>query len=484
MVAVIASCAPGPREFEPARWEYPEPEGLFAFYDVFGGNLSPLYGLVNARGEVVIPPYYYSISVLNPFDGSTPSYSVAAERFFRAARYENREDGVTRAEGNFLSGIRMALISPEGNFLTGFHYIEISHTPGNPTHIIARRADDPMRFVRLDYYGEESHIEDIQLLYAIGKHMGWLWEHDPVTRWGPDVPEQGFVWTFETRSGNFWGAAAPVDNGRNEEHLQEIRLYSPDGVLINRDVYHFVEYIGGGLYHAIIHNEERRGVFPAESYIVNQNGRRLAGPYEHFIHYSGALPFVLGLLGNNAYVMNTEDFRELRTIEIPEDGWIHFVSHKNRPLVKTASDTTPLTLILLDSGEEIVFNNFINHTLESCINENLTRFVLYAPAWEEELYNNERTLLVDRQGNILARSFIMYSPYPWGDFIVTITQTNDDYDLRMYGLLDWDGNILLEPEFTFLEVLPGNALLAARDGVSGVMDLGGNWIFNIEASPS
>ena len=454
IVMLLVSCAPVPEEAGPHLWEHPQPEGLFVFYYFSTEQERRRFGLVNAHREVVVPIEYDGMSVLRSFSpGCLPADTAANERFFSAqSAFEDDEGGVFSA---------VALISPNGNFLTGFHYAQLMHMPGNPTQIIGRRLDDD-QFVHLDHYGVEVYdIEDEQLLYALGVERYWLWP-DPHLLSTPEIPEQGFEEIIRTRSGNFWGISSSLEG----EHFQEVRLYGPSGFLLTRDVYNRVDYIGNGLYTAHL-----RAAPPFESYIVNQNGRRLAGPYERFI-YHYRLPYVLGISGNTAYIIRTDTFHEVRSIEIPRGGSLELVGD-GKELAKITYGQQPLTLIVLSSGAEIVFENLadIPELALDCHNQDLSRFILTTAYGE--------SLLVDRQGRILASGYLRISS--WFGYLVAVgyTQADEEYEEAeiRYSLLDWDGNILLGPEFTFLEPLPGNALHVVRDGLMGITDLGGNWIY-------
>ena len=455
---LFASCAPQIDEREAFEWDYPEPEGPFVFYNIDEEGLIR-YGLVSVHGEVILPLEHDHIGVLRSFDSSDfnrlPHSLPAGERFFSALRLERVYEN-----GEYLLGFGTALISPEGNFLTGFDYTRIFHAPGNPTQIIGWRSDD--HFVLLDYYGEESEIEDEFLLYSLSKAFPALWEEEwEWSLWGPDVPDQGFEWIMRTRSGNYWAAVTPQE----DESWPGISLYSQYGILLTRHVYQTVYDIGGGLYVATA----RANGALWESYIISHSGRYLAGPYEHFMHHRGPrTTHLLGFLRNSAYVMTTEDFREQRMIEIPEGSYLYLAQNTIRPLAELRSQTMPLTVIALDSGEEVVFEDFIGYTV-SAHDEALDRFVLHAMS----------SVLVDRYGGILAAAAQIVDSRM--GYLVAIT--HDEGGEARFGLLDWDGNVLLEPDFRFMEPLAGNALQVVHGGTAGIIDLGGNWIYIHEGSP-
>ena len=457
-VILLASCAP-PIIEEPELdvWEFPEPEGLFVFHEMHGQGIVR-FGLVNALGEVAVPFVYDHISTLQPYSRQGQQMDlIAEERFFKALNFERVMYGEEPG---------WALISPAGSFLTGFYYIDISRMPGDPAQIIARRTDSPEQFVLLDSYGEESIIEDEHLIYTLTKHYFWSLPREEWWRFGPDVPEHGFEWTLETLSGNFWGAPAYLE-GEERPEIQEVRFYRSDGVLLDNKVYHFVEYIGEGLYLAMVHTARA-----SESFIVNYNGRRLAGPYESFVHNRDALPFLLGVSGRYANVLSTDSFRELRAIHVPQYGWIELVGRSLQSFAVVSSQTLPLTITMLGSGEEIIFESFIDYALGGH-NPELSRFILRSMGYHiDPEPGSFPAVLVDRQGNVLA-----YGQSFSSQFGYIVAGLYDEYGELMYALLDWDGNILLPPEFDHLEVLPGNALFAASAGRVGIIDLGGNWIY-------
>ena len=460
-ILYLASCTPQVQEYEPDTWEFPEPEGLFVFLEVSSRGES-LYGLVDGAGEVVVPFEYSHISILQPF-GST-GYTAELEeeeRFFRVFGLNDTISDDYDEADDPQSG--WGLISPQGRFLTGFYYDYIGLMPGDPTQIIARRSDSPEYFVFLSQYGQEDFIEDEQIIYTLTKHYSNILPREEWWRFGPDVPEYGFAWTMDTQTGNFWGVAADAPDADTEQALPEIRLYSAGGALLDNNVYHLIDYIGEGMYLAITHGE-----WTSESFIVNYNGRRLAGPYEYFYSHPDALPFLLGVSQGYANVLSTNGFRELHAIQMPLGGWLELMPMGLQSFVAVSSKTQPLTIIMLGSGEEIVFEGFANYSL-SGQNEDLSRFILWYMNGRED---GQSSVLIDRQGNILAYGL---SLNPQMGYIVA--RVYDEYEEERYALLDWDGNILLPAMFEHLEVLPGNALLATQEGRTGIMDLGGNWIF-------
>ena len=461
MIVLLASCvAPLPQPEPERQWEFPPPQGLFAFhsFDAAGGR--NLYGLVSAQGEVVVPIEYEHIEVMRSFTAhrnTALSIDVpAGERFFVVRQHIEDQE-----EPGYFSYGAAALVSPDGNFLTGFYYSNIFHAPDTPADIIGWRRDG--RLVFLDYYGVESDLDDGELLYLLGLEFHQLRESEPPPS-VPDAPEQGLEGIMRTRWDNFWGISNPPEGGR----LREIRLYSSDGYLLTRDVYNRVSYIGGGLY-AASQGAER----PFESFIVNQVGRRLAGPYESFIS-NIELPYVLGRLGGTAYVICTDSFHELHSVSLPENGSVRLIGSINQPFVEILCFAQGLTLVMLPSGEEIIFDNarFGSPQLRYH-NEDLSRFVL-------RVGREGGSILVDRQGNILASGYSVIRNSRLG-YLVAVSRIQADEENEQaetrYSLLDWDGNILLGPEFSFLQPLPGNALHVVRDGVVGLTDLGGNWIF-------
>lgn len=455
-ILYLVSCTPQIQEQEPDGWDFPGPEGLFVFHDTDNqGRVRA--GLIDELGEVILPFEYDHISILRIYDaaGLLPGLSPD-ERFFIALSFD---DAVHDLQPGW------ALISPEGSFLTGFDYAYIGLMPSDPTQIIARRTDSPENFIFLDSSGEESYIENEQLIYTLTKYYSWLLPREEWWRFGPDIPEQGFEWTSDTLSGNFWGAVAPTAETAGEEQaMPEIRLYTWDGFLVNNNVYHFVEYIGDGLYMAVTHTDRS-----SESFIVNYNGRRLAGPYESFYHHPEALPFLLGVSGGYANVLSTDNFRELRAIHIPRDGRIELVGRGLQSFVAVSSRTLPLTLVMLGRSEEITFEDFVDYELGG-YNAELDRFVLIGFSGPE--YSASATL-VDELGNILA---LGQSLHPQLGYIVA-SDYFFEHRMAAYFLLDWDGNELIPAEFDHLEVLPGNALLAVQGERIGIIDLGGNWIF-------
>jgi len=459
-IILLVSCAVPPEpEPEYNGWEFPEPEGLFVVHQMDGRGVVR-HGLVDALGDVVVPFEFDHISVLQPGEsrGLLPK-SLVGERFFKALSFDYVMHDLE---------FGWALISPEGSFLTEFDYIYIGWMPGDPTQMIARRVDNPQHFVLLDSYGVESYIENTQLIHTLAKQYFWTLPREEWWRFGPDIPEQGFEWTIDTQSGNFWGAAMPDENIGEDPAPPEIRMYTSDGFLVDNNVYHLVDYIGEGLYMAVTHSERA-----SESFIVNYNGRRLAGPYESFFHHPGALPFLLGVVGGYANVLSTDSFRELRAIRIPADGWIELVGMGLQSFVAISSQTQPLTIKMLGSGEEIIFESFTNYELSSH-NAEMDRFALHSVGGDPEGYGttNFLTVLTDRQGGILA---LAASLHPQSEFIVA--GSYNEHDELKYGLMDWDGNILLQIEFDQLEVLPGNALLAVQGERIGIIDFGGNWIY-------
>jgi len=273
-ILYLASCTPQTQEYEPDTWEFPEPEGLFVFHEMSSpGNT--LFGLVDAMGEVVVPFQYNHINILQPYDSTgTAIELIGEERFFRVLSLESVINELQ---------LGWALISPQGRLLTEFDYDYIGLMPGDPTQIIARRVDNPEHFVFLDQYGQEDYIEDEQIIHTLTMHYSSLLPREEWWRFGPDIPEHGFEWTMDTQIGNFWGVAATAPDADSGPALSEIRLYSAGGVLVNNDVYHIIEYIGEGMYLAVAHGERA-----SESFIVNYNGRRLAGPYESFYYHPGA----------------------------------------------------------------------------------------------------------------------------------------------------------------------------------------------------
>ena len=464
-IILLASCAAIPIEPEPEYsdgWEFPEPEGLFVVHQVDNLGMAR-HGLINALGDVVVPFEYDHISILWPSDSlGMLQRALASERFFKAVNFENVMHDLE---------LGWALISPEGNFLTGFNYAYIGWMPGDPPQIIARRMDTPGYFVFLNSYGVESPIEDMHIIHTLAKRYFWDMPREEWLHFGPDVPEQGFELIIETQSGNFWGISTPAESVEDEPDMPEIRLYDSDGFLVDNHVYHLVEYIGEGLYIAVTHIYRR-----SESFIVNYNGRRLAGPYELFIHHPDALPFLLGIAGRNANVLSTDNFREQHTIQIPTGGRINLFGKGLQSFVATSSHVQPLTLTMLGSGEAIIFEAFINYTLGGH-NSELDRFILHGVGGPE-LPSHEAdttsflTMLVDRQGGILL---LAENISPQLGFLV-VEAYNEDDELK-FGLVDWDGNILLPFEFDHLEVLPGNALFAVQPERIGIIDLGGNWIY-------
>jgi len=455
-ILYLASCTPQAQEYEPDIWEFPEPDGLFVFYEV-NSHGKALYGLVDAAGDVVMPFQYSHISVLQPQDTTGMDIStIVDERFFRVLNLENVMEDLQ---------LGWALISPQGRFLTGFDYDYIGLLPSDPTQIIARRADNPEHFIFLDRYGQEDLIENEQIIYTLTKHYYRLLPREEWWRFGPDIPEYGFEWTMDTHMGNFWGAAtfAP-DAGLGAASLPEIRLYSENGALINRNIYHLVEYIGEGMYLAVTQGER-----VSESFIVNYSGRRLAGPYESFYHHPDALPLMLGISQGYANVLTTNGFRELYSIAIPEDGWVNLVPMGLQSFVAVSSQTQPLTLVKLSSGEEIVFEGFENYMLGGQT-QDLDGFILLYMGEHED--PSRMAALVDGQGSVLA-SGLTFSP----QMGYIVARVYNEYDEVRYSLMDWEGRTLLPAQFESLEVLPGNALLAVQEGRAGIIDLGGNWIF-------
>ena len=461
-ILYLASCTPQVQEYEPDVWEFPEPEGLFVFHEMSSRG-EMLFGLIDGAGEVALPFQYSHISVLQPLGliGSATEL-IGEERFFRALSLDDVMDDDYDEMYSLYPG--WALISPQGRLLTGFYYDYIGLMPGQPTQIIARRSDNPEHFVFLSQYGREDYIEDEEIIYTLTKHYSNILPREEWWRFGPDIPDYGFEWTMDTRTGNFWGLAAAAPDTVHEQGLPEIRLYNADGVLLNDNVYHMIEYIGEGMYMGVVHGER-----VSESFIVNYNGRRLAGPYEFFYYHPDALPLLLGISQGYANVLTTNGFRELHSIAIPLGGRIDLVPMGLQSFVVVSSKTQPLTITMLGSGEEIVFEGFENYSLSGQA-EDLSRFILWYMNGRED--PGQAVVLIDRQGNILASGF---SFSPQMGYIVA--RIYDEYDRERYALLDWDGNILLPAMFEQLEVLPGNALLATREGRTGITDLGGNWIF-------
>ena len=455
ITALLTACAMPLQEAESEHdWDFPKPDGLFVFYKGSSPGGVVRYGLVNALGEVAIPFEYYYIEILQPFDrsghgGAYPAY----QRFFRA---------IQQMDDPSEHPFSMALISPHGNFLTGFHYLDISHIPGSPTDVVARRIDRPGEFFLIDIYGDEHLVEDAELLNWLRGHYYWTLAGIPLS----DV-QQGFDWILETGYGNFWGAMIYPD----EQQL--IRLYTPDGDLVDDKTYHSIEQIDGGMFIALAGE--------GESFVVNYSGRRLAGPYDSFIHNPRALPFLLGIRGDNAYVLTNDYFRELHTIKIPQSRRIVLWGGGQQAFAEVdIKDDLPPTLIMLGSGEEIMLDWvwLAPQTLRTH-NENLTRFV-FTGSFEE----SSSDFLVGAQQDISATGDSFASLWDCiyeqhGLLVVTIT---DDDSHQLVGLIDWDGNILLPAEFTQLEVLPGNALRVEHDGVRGIMDLGGEWIYTYSPS--
>jgi len=464
MAALLASCAAQPEETEPSRWEFPAPEGLFVVYEIEAAGSVGRFGLIDAEGELVVPMHHTSIGVVHFLDGSSlPVDWPASERFFTV--FEPVEPLV-----RFDRPLSKALISPEGNFLTGFHYSEIHLVPGDPTRMVALRTDDPHTLVFLDQYGAESPVDDPDLLYNFYKqNRVWMWESELAEgRQGPDVPEGGFDWVMVTRAGNYWGAVTIEPDSLTDSFFeQEVRLFSEYGVLISPDVYQSVFYIGDGFYQTFAMTGESGW----ESFIVDQNGRRLAGPYDDF-HRDFRSSFVLGLIGDTAHVMNVDAFLELWSIERPQDGGFQLRGSGDHPVVSIHSETRPLTIIRLDTGAEIVFEDFPGHMFEAN-NRDFTRFVLFDMAWDDMAgFNNK---LVDLEGNILASASSL-DPYAFEehDILIALDMHENEWIFR---LIDWDGKVLLEGEYTHLEPLPGNALRVTRNEATGIIDFGGNWIY-------
>jgi len=399
------------------------------------------YGIVDTQGEVIVPIEHEYIGVLSHFNTQRAPNISASERFFLAREH---------SEGP------AALISPDGNFLTGFDYTEIFHMSGN-NQIVGRHTDG--RLVFLDYYGVESEIEDARIIYTIeslDKSFYWREEYAWLIT-GPGIPTQGLSAIMRTRTGNFWGAANLLEG----QPWSEIRLYNPQGSLLNGDVYHLVSYIGDGLYLAEFVGEG----FSRESYIVNPNGRRLAGPYHDILQYSSS--YFLGILGDTAFALSADSFHEIRSIEIPTDGQISISNVRGRPIAELTSETLPTTLIFLDTGEEIVFGNLISRNSRLLQhNHDLSRFIFSGSV--------DEVVLTDRQGNILAEGHHYLADNGVGHLVAVY---RDEEGSLRYSLMDWDGNILLGPEFSFMQPLPGNALHVIREGIIGIIDLGGNWIY-------
>ena len=454
---LLASCGIRPTDSEPVARAFPPPEGLFIVYEINADGSAGHYGLVNALGEVVLPMQYSMVDHPQFFDGEKMAADVpAGQRFFLATQ-------PLEAGGSVDRPLYWALLSPEGSFLTGFDYLEITLLPGDPVGILARRADSPEQLLYVDQNGEERPVEDEELLFRVS-HQRWVWEGEAAERAGPDVPDQGFDWTLETRSGNYWGGVILPD------FTQEVRLFSPLGVLISPDIYHNVWYIGDGFYQA-----SRLDDASWESFIVDQTGRRLAGPYESFFRHPNS-SFILGMIGENAHIMTVDNFQEIRTVAL---GWDwSLAGNAAHPVLALSSPGTPLTLIRLDSGEEIVFHDFFGYSLIRH-NHDLTRFVL-ADLNEEHLPDapQQRQKLVDREGNILAQADAFANSsylFDWGEILVAAEYSG--FPQEKNRLINWDGEILLEGGLSHIEPLPGNALRVTRGGTTGIMDLGGDWIF-------
>lgn len=514
MVLLLAACQQEPPQPTPDDSVSGKPEGLFVFYnreEMMMGS-SPV-GLVSAEGEMVVAPIYDRLDVAPNFDWTEPDTFPAATRYFVASQFaqpeedpwmENPDTAGPGGEDGVLDDPmtddpvmdlieeydpwawldRQALISPKGEELTGFDYFNIQRAPGEEVRFVAQRADEPERFVWLDAQGEESDLDDPDLLLiARDRNRGYT-DFSGAQPTGPDIPAQGLESVLTLPDGTFWGAHNQVfEPGQEPEgkgaYLPTYRYYSAGGELLGDHEYTYLEVLDGSHLLATIEHHENDEYY-AEVYVTDLAGTPLTEKFESISHWE-ARPYLMATRKEYAALLAPDTIETLMSFDLGPDEYASASRAGDTVYLSVSKmiwDDNPESrktpeLYVLGRDDVLRFDDFPGYSVDHC-NSDLTRFILSFYGGKGGAEVEDSVVLVDQEGNVLAKGFdSLYTVLGMPVSFRYDPQTGNEYR----QLLDWDGNVLLGEEFSEIEVLPGNAALVIQGDSVGIVDFEGNWLY-------
>ncbi|MDR2656067.1 MAG: WG repeat-containing protein [Oscillospiraceae bacterium] len=468
-----------PANSEPPSGEYPAAFGLFPYFDQTGR-----FGLVNTKGEHVLPVEYYSIYSLDSSDGSLVGSQAKNSGLFVVNKAVIGETYTTEEELRN-APVMYALVSPEGEFLTELEYNNIFRESGLSENVASLKGKiigikyNPELF-ECDYIGEDgaaAPIEDENIrAYYSTQYYGYgdanMTEQDKL----PVLQQAGLPALLE--NGIKLRGIEPIDDGKfwGDYELQgksHFALFNPDGTFAMEEVFSWGYRL----------NSQAMCVYNGDdqSFVYKNDGTPLIDTPCDVISQTDKYLFLRGGGKLDIYGIDNELIRQI-PVEADEsagltvaaasfddcDLFLYNQDGKIKMLNPLTSEEKTLSLPIEGRVEPVQIYSKNGPVLVSLWNSDRSSVTYYLFDLDgKELYSSQDYLYF--QYGYLIDSKFRYGEDRYGQYPY------------LFGLIGIDGKQVLPFEYSAIRLLAGNALQVSRGDWNGIIDLGGNWILKESA---